>query len=79
MELAKVIAAEWKKNALLFSIILIHVACEVECFFFFEDNCSTADHLFSTEEDADTHFLLRAHDACLNWQDIIIHTILKYG
>ena len=60
IELVKFIAAEWKKNALLFSNILIHVACEVECFFFFEDNCSTADHLFSTGEDAGTHFLLRS-------------------
>ena len=46
---------------------------------FFEDNCSATDHLFSMEVEADTRFLLHANDACLNWQDVVIHAILQYG
>ena len=66
--------AEWKNNARLFSKKLIYVTCEEECFFIFEGHCSTANHLFLIKEEADTCFLLHAHDAPLNYQDIIIHT-----
>ena len=38
---------------------------EEECFIF-EDNCSPADHLFSTQEEADTRLILPAQDASLN-------------
>lgn len=43
---------------------------EEECFIF-EGNCSPADHLFSTQEEAETRFKLHAQDASLNYQDII--------
>ena len=43
---------------------------EEECFIF-EDNCSPANHLFSTQEEADTRLILHAQDASLNYQDII--------
>ena len=46
---------------------------EEECFIF-EGNCSPPDHLFSTQEEAETRLKLHAQDASLNYQDIIIHT-----
>ena len=55
-------------------IDLSHLTYEQEWFLIFEDNCSTADHLFLTQEEADTRLLLDAHDVSLNYQDIIIHT-----
>ena len=51
-ELIKCIVAEWKRM-LIFPNKLIYVTCEEECFFIFEGNCSTANHLFSTQEEAD--------------------------
>ena len=72
-ELIKFIVAEWKKNVFLFSNKLIYVTCEREYFFIFEGNCSTTNHLFLAQEEADTHLLLHAQDPSPNYQDIIIH------
>ena len=44
------------------------------CFFIFEGNWSTADHLFLTEEEVTTGISLHAHGASLNYQDLITHT-----
>ena len=74
-EVIKFIVAEWKKNARLFSNRLINITCTEDCFFIFEGNCSTADQLFSTQEEAGTCLLLHAHDESQNHQDIIIQTL----
>ena len=63
-----------EKNSHLLSDKLLYVTCEEKCFMISEGNLSTVAHLDSTQEEADTRLLLHAHDASVNYHNIVIQT-----
>ena len=65
---------EWKKNAHLLNDKLLYVTCEEKCFIISDGNLPTMAHLDSTQEEADTRLLLHAHDASVNYYNIVIQT-----
>ena len=73
-ELITFTVKEWKKNSQLLNDKLLYVICEEKCFMISEGNLSTVAHLDSTQEEADTGLLLHAHDASVNYHNIVIQT-----
>ena len=65
---------EWKKNAHLLNDKLLYVTCEEKCFIISDGNLPTMANLDSTQEEADTRLLLHAHDASVNYYNIVIQT-----
>ena len=65
---------EWKKNYHLLNDKLLYVTCKEKCFMISDGNLSTVAHLDSTREEADTRLLLHAHDASVNYHNIVIQT-----
>ena len=63
-----------EKNSHLLNDKLLYVTCEEKCFMISDGNLSTMAHLDSTQEEADTRLLLRAHDASVNYHNIVIQT-----
>ena len=73
-ELITFTVKEWKKKSQLLNDKLLYVICEEKCFMISEGNLSTVAHLDSTQEEADTGLLLHAHDASVNYHNIVIQT-----
>ena len=73
-ELIKFTVEEWKNKSHLLNDKLLYVTCEEKCFMISDGNLSTEAHLDSTQEEADTRLLLHAHDASVNYHNIVIQT-----